>query len=209
MEQPTIVVTGSAEREVAPDRFVVSGQVSVRAGDRAAAHAALAQRFTALDQAVLALGADDIEVRRSAISSWGEPGRLQRWTADRRLTLLCHDVERVTEVVATFGRVADVAMDGPHWSVDPRHPALAEVQAEAVRDARARAAGYALALGGELGRLVELRDHGGGGVPVRAAMAFRAKGGGEPAGLETLDLSPEPQLLTAHVETRWTLVLPA
>jgi uncharacterized protein YggE len=208
MEQSTIVVTGSAQRRVDPDRFVLVGRVAVRAADRSSAHAGLAQRFAALDQSVLALGAEDMEVRRGPVRSWGEPGRLQRWWAERSLTLTCRDPERVTEVVGAFGRVPDVALDGPTWVVDADHPVAAELQTEAVRDARRRAERYAVALGGELGRLVELRDHSSGSFAIHELEAVALKGGLDDGGIDGLDLSPEPSTIHTSVETRWALVLP-
>jgi uncharacterized protein len=208
MKQPKVVVTGFAERRVAPDAFVMTGRVSIRASDSSAAHADLAQRFTALDRAAMALGADDIRLQRSAVSSWGESGPLRRWHAERSLTITCTDPARAAEIAGTFGRVADVAVDGPYWQVERTNPAHAEVQAAAVRDARERAARYATALGGELGRLDELRDDDR-YVPNAVAMSFAAKGReADDLGLETLDLSPQPQMITASVQARWYVVLP-
>ena len=208
MKQPTVVVTGSAEQKVDPDRFAMTARIQVRAADSSAAHAGLAQRFTSLDQAVMALGSDDIEIQRSPVDSYGEGGRLQRWWAGRSLTVVCRDTSRAAEVAGTFGRVADVQVDGPHWMVDRANAAFADVQAEAVRDARERAERYAAALGGELGRLVELRDGEFGGRFDMGIAPISARVSDEP-GLETLDLSPQPQHINASVQTRWYLVLPS
>jgi uncharacterized protein YggE len=207
MKQPTVVVNGFAERTVAPDRFVMNAGISVRAADSAAAHAGLAQRFATLDQAVMALGTDDITVERSGIHSYGEGGRNRRWVAGRTLSVTCTDTARAAEVAGAFERIADLQLDGPHWLVDRGNPARADAQGAAVQDARERAERYAAALGGRLGRLVELQD-GGGDMPFHAvAFAARSAEHGD-GGLETLDLSPQQQTITASVQARWRLALP-
>lgn len=121
------------------------------------------------------------------------------------------DLELAADVSGVLGGVADVVVDGPEWSVDPHHSAFHELQAAAVHEARARAQRYAAALGGTLGRLVELSDIGHGGVfQSRASKraASPAMSVIEPPGLESLDLSPRPVELSASVNARWYLVLP-
>src|SRR5580765_1391485 len=144
-EQPTVVVAGHAERTVDPDRFSITGDVSVRAADSTAALGELAQRFATLDHAVLALGADGITVERGAVHSYGEGGRLRRWNAGRSLSVTCTDTARATEVAQVFERVPDVQLNGPFWQVDRANPAYDGAQSDAVRDARARAERYAVA----------------------------------------------------------------
>jgi uncharacterized protein YggE len=207
MKQPTVIVFGAAERLVDPDAFLMTARIAVQARDVGAAHAGLAQRYTALDRAVMALGADGIDIDRGAVHSYGETGSLRRWTAERSLSVRCRDTSRAAEVAGTFGRMPDVQVDGPHWLVDRANPAYGEMQARAVTDARERAERYALALGGELGRLVELRDTDLGGGHMMLAAARSLGPPGEP-GLETMVLAPQPQLIRAQVETRWYVVLP-
>lgn len=205
-EQPTVLVTATAQLVTDPDSFAMTAQLSVRANDSGGAYAGLAQRFTTLDRAVLALGADALRIERGAVTSWGEVGRMQRWHAHRSLTITCTDPSRVTEVASTLGRVADVQIDGPHWRLDRTNPVHGRAQAEAVHAARQRAERYAVALGGALGSLIELRDGDGYGSGPMAAMEFRGKA--ESSGLESMDLSPVPQTVTASVQARWYLLLP-
>jgi len=209
MKTPTVLVTGSVEREVDPDLFVLTGRVTVRAPDSGAANAALAQRFTSLDHAAMALGADGIALRRGSIYSYGEHGRARRWIAARELSVTCQDTSRAAEVAGALGRVPDVAVEGPYWRLSPTNPAYADVQADAVREARVRAERYAEAIGRQLGELVELRD-GGGSMPAHFAAARSLSAySTEDAGLESMDMTPVPQTVHASVEARWYLVLPA
>ena len=208
MKTPTVLVTGSVEREVDPDLFVLTGRVTVRAADSAAANSALAQRFTTLDQAAMALGADGITLRRGSVYSYGEHGRARRWIAARELSINCLDTSRAAEVAGVLGRVPDVTVEGPYWRLGPTNSVYAEVQADAVREARVRAERYADALGRQLGELVELRD-GGGSMPAHfAAARTLASYSTEDAGLESMDMTPVPQTVHASVEARWYLVLP-
>ena len=208
MKTPTVAVTGNVDREVDPDMFVLTGRVTVRAADSASAHALLAQRFTTLDSAAMALGEDDMHLRRGGVYSYGEGERARRWIAARELSITCHDTARAAEVAGVFGQVPDVAVEGPYWRLGPTNPAFAEMQADAVRDARARAERYAEAIGKQLGELVELRD-GGSAMPAHFAAAARLPSySAEDAGLDSMDMSPVPQTVHASVEARWYLVLP-
>jgi uncharacterized protein YggE len=69
----------------------------------------------------------------------------------------------------------------------------------AVRDAQARAGRYAEAVGGRLGRLVEIADT---NMPVLRANALGFAGG-----LATMDFTPAPVKVSASVEGRWLIDL--
>jgi uncharacterized protein YggE len=205
---PTVAVTAHAQREVPPDSFVLTGRVSTRGEDSAAAMRELATRYRELEAAVAAL-ASSFEIRHESINNWPEGGRRQIWHANRAITLTGNDLSTVAAAAAALASVPDVALEGPLWRVDRDNPAHAELQAEAVQEARARAERYAAALGGVLGRLVELSDPGaGGGMLYRMSAHALASGGGEAMDIASVDLSPQPIEISASVNATWYLVLP-
>jgi uncharacterized protein len=203
---PTVAVTANAQREVAPDSFVVAGRVSTRAPDSTAALAELAARYGQLEAAVGALSAP-FEVRHEPINNWPEGGRRQVWHATRAITLTGRDLGTVGDAATAIASVPDVALEGPTWRVDRDNPAHAEMQAEAVHEARARAERYAAALGGVLGRLVELSDPGVGDLHHRMS-TYALAAGRDTTDLASVDLSPQPIEITASVNATWYLVLP-
>ena len=206
---PQVAVHASARREVVPDSFEVVVRVACRSSDAEAAMAALTSGFALVEETIDTLSPSDVVARRGAVSqrwiSWEpDPG----WLASRGVTLTGRDVEHAGEVIAPLaeltGTVDGLELNGPVWRLDPDHPVHAELQAEAVREARARAQRYAAALGGTLGPLIKLAD------PRLAHQAVQlsrdASMGG--AGFETMDFSLEQIEVEASVDGRWALVLP-
>jgi uncharacterized protein YggE len=207
---PHVAVHANARREVVPDWFEVAVRVACRSSDAEAASAALTTGFARVEEAIDALPPSDVVARRGAASQrWIAWERDPGWLASRRITLTGRDVEHAGEVISPFaalsGTVDGLELSGPVWGLDPDNPVHAELQAEAVREARARAQRYAAALGGTLGPLIELADPGLGHHPVPLGRAEASMGG---AGLETLDFSPVPIEVEAGVEGRWALILP-
>ena len=206
---PQVAVHASARREVVPDSFEVVVRVACRSSDAEAAMAALTSGFALVEETIDTLSPSDVVARRGAVSqrwiSWEpDPG----WLASRGVTLTGRDVEHAGEVIGPFaeltGTVDGLELNGPVWRLDPDNPVHAELQAEAVREARARAQRYATALGGALGPLIELAD------PRLAHQAVQlsrdASMGG--VGFETMDFSLEQIEVEASVDGRWALVLP-
>jgi uncharacterized protein len=204
---PTVAVTANAQREVVPDSFVLTGRVSTRSADSTTALTELAARYRQLETAVAALP-PTFEIRHEAINNWPEGGRRQLWHATRAITVTGRDVAAVADAATAMASVPDVALEGPLWRVDRDNPAYAEMQAEAVHAARARAERYAAALGGTLGRLVELSDPGADGMHYAMRAHGLAAGGAEAMDIAGIDLSPQPIEIMAAVNATWFLVLP-
>ncbi|MCU1658055.1 MAG: hypothetical protein JWO57_2711 [Pseudonocardiales bacterium] len=204
---PTIAVHGTALRSVAPDSFLIVARVIVEASQSGAAADALVQRYAALEAALAALDLD-VDIQRGPVTSYEDvspdAGRGPMWRAMRDMTLTGRDTSQAAALAGALGRVPDTAIEGPHWQIEGDNPAHHEIQADAVREALARAERYAAALGGTLGRLVELSDTevGSGRHMVFAASARAADHG---PGLETLDFTPQPIELHASVQARWFL----
>lgn len=213
--QPTVAVAANVQRAVAPDSYVVVARTVVYAADCATAVSALATRFGELDAVVTGLAHLHLDVERGAVSvhpDWNKQayagGGPSGWAANRHVRVIGSELSQVAELVGALGRVPAVEIEGPHWQLDRGNPAHAELAADAVREAIARAQRYATALGGTLGQLVELSDTGlGGGPDMRLAMG-QGMSSDQVAGLETLDFTPQPIDLSASVQGRWYLTLP-
>ena len=216
MSPPTVAVSASVQRAVAPDSYSVVATAVVRAADSAAAATDLAARFGELDAVVSGLPHLALKIERGGVSvhpDWeAQPHDGSKtptgWRASRQLSAEGRDLGQVAELVGALGRVADVEIAGPHWQLDHDNPAHDELAAEAVHEAIARAGRYAAALGGTLGRLVELTDSGMGGRTPRMAFAAAHDGASSGLGLETMDFTPQPIEVYANVEGRWYLTLP-
>src|SRR5262249_2386528 len=190
--------------------FEVVVRVACRSGDAEAALAALTSGFARVEEAIDALPPSGVVARRGAVSQrWIPWERDPGWLASRRVTLMGRDVEHAGDVIAPFaalsGSVDGLELTGPVWEVEPDNPVHAELQAEAVREAHARAQRYAAALGGTLGPLIELADP---RLGHHAVQLGRADASMEGAGFETMDFSPLPIAVEAGVVGRWALVLP-
>jgi uncharacterized protein YggE len=202
---PTVSVHATAHLDVTPDSFVLYASVSGTGSDSAAALQDLAGRYAQLEDAASRLPAS-VEVRHGELHSWSDGRKRDGWHAQRTATLTGRDTAAVAAVAGALGELAGLGLNGPEWRVDRDNRAYGEVQQDAVEEARARAERYAAALGGSLGRLVELSDPEGahGFAPVAMAMHSRA----EEADLGMLDYSPQQVTLSATVQARWYLVLP-
>jgi uncharacterized protein YggE len=207
MTNPRVTVSATARREVPPDRFTFSAAVSGVDADVRAARAALAARYVALEQALAELP-ESAEVRPGELTTWPEGVHPeQRWRVHRGVTVLGDDVTVVGDVLAALVRAPDAELDGPRWSLRPDHPVHSELQTEVVRLARERAERYATALGGTLGRLVELRDPEGGGWYAEAVPVAAAFGRARPD-VDDLDFQPVAVTVHAAITATWSLVLP-
>jgi uncharacterized protein YggE len=208
---PTVCVRANAGRAVEPDSYVVIARALGHGADSAGAARELSARCGELDAAVLALPRLSADIERGAVvvhPDWesAKGRKAQRWHGSREMRVSGHDTRQVAELVGAISAVAGVEIEGPHWQLGRDNPAHAELAAEAVREAMTRARRYAAALGGTLGRLVELSDTGMGGG-MRHFSAGSVSAGASP-GLDTLDFTPQPVDLSAGVEARWYLTLP-
>jgi uncharacterized protein YggE len=206
---PQVAVHASARREVVPDSFEIVVRVACRSSEAEAALAALTTGFARVERAIDALPPSDVVARRGAVSQrWMPWEQDPAWLASRHVTLTGRDVEQATDVAAPFAALSSTVdgleLTGPIWKLDPDNPVYAELQAEAVHEARARAQRYAAALGGTLGPLIELADPGRRHYAV--PLGREASVGG--AGFESLDFTPVPIEVEAGVDGRWALILP-
>jgi uncharacterized protein YggE len=219
MSVPTVAVGATVQRSVPPDSYVVVATAVARAADSTTATAHLTTRFGELEAVISGLADRALTIERGGVSvhpdwdaqPYGGGKTPAGWRASRHLSAEGRDLSRVAELVGALGRVAEVEIGGPHWRLDHDNPAHAELAAEAVHEAIARAGRYAATLGGTLGRLVELTDTGtgsGGRDMAMAAMAGMEAGRPGGPGLEMLDFTPQPIDVYASIQGRWYLTLP-
>jgi uncharacterized protein len=204
---PTISVSANVEREVAPDTYTVTARATGEGKDARSATADLVKRYRDLESAAKSFPST-VEVRHGAIAAWPGWGRRPRASAHRTMTVTSSDASTVGDVADALAAVEGAAIDGPQWDLDRDNAAYAQVQTDVVREVRGRAERYATALGGTLGRLVELRDpESGGHSYMAAAMPQAARSAGAPE-VSSLDLSPQPITIRAAVNATWYVVLP-
>lgn len=203
---PTVSVTASLEREIAPDKFMLCARVTGEGNDTRAATADLVSRYRKLESAAKRFP-DTVEVRHGSIASWPGWGKRAKASAHRTMSVIGTDPATAGDVADEVAAVQGVAVDGPHWELRNDNAAFASLQVDVVHEARTRAQRYAAALGGSLGRLVELRDPQAGGR--RPTFAMAAMRGGRAPEVSELDLSPQPITISATVEATWYVDLPA
>ena len=227
MPVPTLFVVGTAERQVVPDRVVVTVSVQtpvLRSAPEALAAAAEARRRL-LDHLAAALPASAVSDGR--ITTHQE----QRSVEEERLgrtetrwevagyTGLCtiaieDDAGKAAEIVAAAGSHPDAERVSPYFEVGRalgRH-VRDELEQEAVRDALARAQGLAAAGGMAVGPVVSIGEHGPPPGPAPGDYEDVRMFAAPPSPMAAEDLQdvlgelrPEPQLRTASVPVRVAL----
>lgn len=206
--------------EAEPEIAVISVTVQARDRDRRAVLERLASRNTQVLDLIKGYGEaveklesgpasvyPDIKHKERGERVTGYLGRAGAQVTIRDFTVLGELMARLAD-----GELVSVA--GPWWSLRPDSPVYRQARVAAARDATRRAGEYAQAFGGQLGGLIEAADAGlltaradHGIVPyaTSGAVMRAAAGGGEPG----LDFEPVKQTVTAQVEARFTMVLPA
>jgi uncharacterized protein YggE len=203
---PQIVTEGSGWHEQIADRAELALGYSATARTRADAVRELGRRIAEVEPH-LAHPAVQVRGRQVWVRNEWRGRRVTGCRAGQRITLRITDVAALEEVLSALIGTEPTELHGPDWLLDDRAGAERAAQHRAVADARARAEGYADALGAELGPLVLLSE-----AAEHAPMAYRtmamAAAGDSGAGpdVQDLGLEPEPVRVTARCTTRWVLV---
>jgi uncharacterized protein YggE len=219
MEQlPVISVRGEAWLEAEPEIAVVTVTVQARDRDRRAVLDRLVTRNREVLDLVRGYGEAVEKLESGPVTAYpdrqkGQSERVARYAGQARVTVTVHDFTVLGELVAKLADLDLVTMAGPWWSLRPDSPVYRQARIAAARDAAQRAGEYAEAFGGRLGELIEVADvgllDGPGSQGARAipASAMRMRGGAadEAPGL---DLEPVRQPVTAHVDARFTMIVP-
>jgi uncharacterized protein len=141
--------------------------------------------------------------------------RVARYVGQASVRIMVRDFTVLGELVTRVSEEDLVTVAGPWWALRPDSPVYRDARLAAARDAQVRAREYAGAFGGAVAGLIEAADagllssSGEHGVRVRAmAAAGRAPLAGGPPQVE-LDFEPARQTVTAQVEARFAMTIPA
>src|SRR5262249_51218644 len=132
--------------------------------------------------------------------------KVSYYRAQAVTTVVLHDLDVVGELMLRVADFDQTTVDGPWWSVRPGSPVYRDARRAAIDEAIARAREYAAAPGARIIGLIELTDVGMStpqAVPL--AMRFAARDGAGYGGMPELDLDPQRQQITAHIEARFAI----
>jgi uncharacterized protein YggE len=208
-----IVVEGTGEVRVMPDRATVYVAVDGEGSSREEAYAAAARSAAAVD-AVFKAEADAFErVATAALivqprTRWQDGQSVRTgWTAARASVLEIRALDRIGDLLAQLASSGG-NISGLTWGLDPANSAPREARSRAGQDARMRAEQYAAALGVKVGTVAWVAEPGlrvadqPSPPPPRFAMARV----GAPTSPDSIDVSPEELTITAAVEVGFTIV---
>jgi uncharacterized protein YggE len=208
-----IVVEGTGEVRVMPDRATVHVVVDGEGSSRQEAYDAAARSAAAVD-AVLKAEADAFErIATAALivqprTRWQDGQSVRTgWTAARTSVLEIGALDRLGDLLAQLANSGG-NISGLTWGLDPANVAPGEARSRAAQDARQRAEQYAATLGVKVGVVAWVAEPGLRAVdhppspPARLAAARMEA----PMAPETIDVSPEELTITAAVEVGFTLV---
>ncbi len=168
MRDPVIASVGQVRVEIQANRAFVSA--SFQSVDRSVVEAsrAAADQVRALSQALSAYGADKVRVETSVTTRplydqyRDENGvmrdntradRVARYQADASVNVTVRDVRLIERVYATIVASRPTSIGQVNFNLDPDNSWKANLQAEAMKDARRRAEAAATNAGATLGRV--------------------------------------------------------
>lgn len=181
--EPRILVTGTGSVSIEPDMAVVSLGVTKEEKTARAALDANTSAMAEILAAMKATGIDDADLQTSNFSiqpqyfypksSSGDERRprIDSYVVRNSLTIRVRDL-------ATIGDVLDASVslgvnDGGNlvFTNDDPKEAISEARAKAMKDAMDKASTLATAAGVELGKIMEISEHGGRNQPIPIAQA--------------------------------------
>ena len=168
MRDPVIASIGQVRVEIQANRAFVSA--SFQSVDRSVAEAsrAAADQVRALSQSLSAYGADKVRVETSVTTRplydqyRDENGvmrdntradRVARYQADASVSVTVRDVRLIERVYATIVASRPTSIGQVNFNLEPENSWKANLQAEAMKDARRRAEAAATNAGATLGRV--------------------------------------------------------
>jgi uncharacterized protein YggE len=201
--RPEIVTEGSGWYEQLGDRAELNVSFTAVARSRSDGVRDLGRRVAAAEPALTRPGLQ-VRHRRVRVHNEWRGNRLIGCRAGEDVALLVTDVTVLDAVLSALVGAEPTDLQGPRWMLEDPAAAVREAQERAVADARARAEGYAVALGGTLGpllRLSEAAEH----APMVPYRTAAAEAGGPD--VRALGLEPEPVRVMARCTTTWALHL--
>ena len=219
--QPVISVRGEAFLEVEPEIAIVSVTIQARDRDRRTVLSRLASRSQQVTDLIKSHGEaverlesgpasihPDIKDKKAGERIAGYLGR-----ASVRITI--RDFTVLGELVTRLSGEDLVTVAGPWWALRPHSPVYRDARLAAAHDAMMRAREYAGAFGGDIAALIEVADAGLLTSPGQQGPGFRAMAASRAAPFPSgppqaeLDFEPARQTVTAQVEARFSMIVPA
>jgi uncharacterized protein len=138
-----------------------------------------------------------------------------RYLGQASVRITVRDFTVLGELVSSLSDEDLVTVAGPWWALRPDSPVYRDARLAAAREAKVRAREYAEAFGGAVAGLIEVADVGLLSSPGEHGPRFRAMAaagraplaGGPPQA--EMDFEPARQTVTAQVEARFAMSVPA
>ncbi len=221
--QPVISVRGEALLEVEPEIAIVNVTIEARDRDRRTVLSRLANRnqhvtdlIKGHGEAVEKLESGPASVRPDINSSKRAGERVAGYLGRVGVRITVRDFTVLGELVTSLSDEDLVTVAGPWWALRPDSPVYRDARLAAAQDAMVRAREYAEAFGGGIAGLIEAADAGLLTSPGEHGSGFRAMAAGGPAmfarggaAQAELDFEPARQTVTAQVEARFAMTVPA
>ena len=214
----SIIVSGSAEVRVLPDRALVVVTVDADAGSRDDAYQRAAGTASAVDVVLDHRAGEIARVATAALTvqpltRWRK-GEVVRtgWRASRRTEVEVIGFEGLGLLLAELTG-AGATIDGPDWRVDDTNEAYDRVRQLAAQDARRRAEAYASGLGVLLGAVDWIAEPGlrsSSAEPVHRMMALASvsRMADAPEDEVVIEVTPADSIIEAVVEVSFSILEP-
>ena len=220
-QQPVISVRGEAHMEAEPEIATLHVTVQARDPDRRTVLDRLATRNTQVLDLIKGYGEAVEKLESGAASVYPDikhkerAERVKSYLGRASTHVVIRDFTVLGELMARLADGELVTVAGPWWSLRPDSPVYRQARIAAAQDATRRAGEYAQAFGGELGGLIEAADtglltgHADQGARVHGIAATALRGSAYAEGSPALDFEPVKQPVTAQVDARFGMILPA
>lgn len=183
-EERIISVTGSGHVAAVPDMAALTLGVSHQAETAQDAMDMTSQAMAKVNERLSALGIEPRDIQTNNLSLhpvWNhvtdrETQQQRRevigFSASNTVLVRVRDLDRLGEILGAAIGDGGNEMHGLSFSVSDPEPLLAEARAKAVKDAMEKAGQLAEAADVELGQVISITEHGGGGRPMAARADF-------------------------------------
>lgn len=201
----SVSARGQASR--VPDVASLSAGVVTQAADANAAMRENAAQMSRVMAAIRAAGVAEKDIRTTGIGihpvyhhQENMPPRITGYNASNTVSVKVREIGRLGEVLDALVASGANNVNGPEFEIDQPDAVYDEARREALKQARARAALYADALGLRVRRIVSISE-GGGFQQPRPMYAMRAMA----ADAESTPVAPGENTLDANLEVVFEL----
>ena len=167
-DEVLLQVVASGRTDTRPDEARFTAGVQTNAATAAAASTGNNEVMNRVTAALERLGVkpDDIQTRSITLQRIDYGPERGRFRADNMVEIRVRDLKRAGEAIAATTEAGANVLSGPNMTVSDPEAASRSAYAQAYKAARARAEAYAAAAGLKVGRVLAIRDAGGGGGPM-------------------------------------------